>query len=299
MTDMASGSDCSVFLASTREWVDGHLDALLPPASAEPASLHGAMRYSVFGGGKRFRPAIVRLVCREFGAGDEQSARASAAIELVHTYSLVHDDLPCMDDDELRRGRPTCHVVYGEAMATLVGDALQASAFEILAANEPRNVVPELIGVLARAAGSVGMVGGQVLDIESSSGEPTIQSVRTLQAMKTAAMIEAAAQMGALAAGVKGEQVAVAARWGRSVGLCFQVVDDLLDVTSEAAELGKTPGKDAALGRGTAVSVLGFEGAQEEAKRLAQEAHSAAAELGWAPDSLAGRLVNFTLERSF
>lgn len=299
MTDQASSGDCSTFLASTHEWVDGVLERLMPALGTEPASLHEAMRYSVFGGGKRFRPAIVRLVCRGFGGDDEMAARPAAAIELVHTYSLVHDDLPCMDDDELRRGRPTCHVVFGDAMATLVGDALQASAFEILAGCKRRDVVPELVGVLARAAGSVGMVGGQVLDIESSDSEPTVESVHALQAMKTAAMIEASAELGALAAGASSADAKVAARWGRCLGLCFQVVDDLLDVTSEAAELGKTPGKDAALGRGTAVRVLGFEGAQEEARRLAQEARNAAAELGWEPNSLAGRLVNFTLSRSF
>ncbi|MDE0896161.1 MAG: polyprenyl synthetase family protein [Planctomycetota bacterium] len=299
MTDQASSGDCSTFLASTHEWVDGVLDRLMPSLGTEPGNLHKAMRYSVFGGGKRFRPAVVRLVCRGFGGSDEMAEHPAAAIELVHTYSLVHDDLPCMDDDELRRGRPTCHVVFGDAMATLVGDALQASAFEILAGCKRREVVPELVGVLARAAGSVGMVGGQVLDIESSDGVPTALSVRTLQAMKTAAMIEASAELGALVAGASSADAKVAARWGRSLGLCFQVVDDLLDVTSDAAELGKTPGKDAALGRGTAVRVLGFEGAQEEAQRLAQDARDAAAQLGWEPNSLAGRLVSFTLNRSF
>ncbi len=298
MTDPASSGDCKTFLSSTREWVDSSLDRLMPALGTEPSSLHEAMRYSVFGGGKRFRPAIVRLVCRGFGGDDAMAARPAAAIELVHTYSLVHDDLPCMDDDELRRGRPTCHVVFGEAMATLVGDALQPLGFEILGGCERREVIPELVRVLARASGSVGMVGGQVLDIESSLGEPTVQSVRTLQAMKTAAMIEASAELGALVAGASAHGARVAARFGRSLGLCFQVVDDLLDVTSEAAELGKTPGKDAALGRGTSVRVLGLEGAQAEAQLLAQNAREAALELGWGPNSLAGRLVNFTLDRS-
>ena len=183
-------------------------------------------------------------------------------------------------------------------MATLVGDALQPLGFEILGGCERREVIPELVRVLARASGSVGMVGGQVLDIESSLGEPTVQSVRTLQAMKTAAMIEASAELGALVAGASAHGARVAARFGRSLGLCFQVVDDLLDVTSEAAELGKTPGKDAALGRGTSVRVLGLEGAQAEAQLLAQNAREAALELGWGPNSLAGRLVNFTLDRS-
>ncbi len=296
---MASSNDCSVFLASTREWVDGVLETLVPSAATEPVSLHGAMRYSIFGGGKRFRPAIVRLVCREFGGSDQLAARPAAAVELVHTYSLVHDDLPCMDDDDLRRGRKTCHVVYGDGLATLVGDALQPLAFEILSECEPREVVPDLVAVLARATGSLGMVGGQVLDIESSAGEPTPASVHKLQAMKTAAVIEAAAEMGALVAGASSAEAATAALWGKSIGLCFQVVDDLLDVTSEAAELGKTPGKDAALGRGTAVRVLGLDGAREEALRLAETARGAARDLGWKQTSIAERLLQFTLERTF
>ena len=296
---MVSSNDCSVFLASTSEWVDGVLETLVPSAATEPVRLHEAMRYSIFGGGKRFRPAIVRLVCREFGGSDELAARPAAAIELVHSYSLVHDDLPCMDDDDLRRGRTTCHVVYGDGLATLVGDALQPLAFGILAECEPRAVVPDLVAVLARAAGSLGMVGGQVLDIESSHGEPTPASVHKLQTMKTAAMIEASAEMGALVAGASTAEAATAALWGKSIGLCFQVVDDLLDVTSEAAELGKTPGKDAALGRGTALRVLGFDGAREEALRLAEMARGAARDLGWKETSLAERLLQFTLQRTF
>ena len=296
---MGTSNDCSVFLASTREWVDEALLDLLPPADTSPKSLHEAMHYAVFGGGKRFRPAIVRLVCREFGGTDQQAAVPAAAVELVHTYSLVHDDLPSMDDDDLRRGRKTCHVVYGEALATLVGDALQASAFGLLASGCSPKVVPDLVHVLARAAGSIGMVGGQVLDIESSNSEPTADSVSKLQAMKTAAMIEASAEMGAIVAGASRQEVQTAGEWGRSIGLCFQVVDDLLDVTSEAEELGKTPGKDAALGRGTAVRVLGLDGAKAEAERLAGIARGAAKDLGWKPNSLAERLLQFTLERTF
>ncbi|MDF1800259.1 MAG: polyprenyl synthetase family protein [Planctomycetota bacterium] len=288
-------------MSSTRAWVDHALEELLPRADQVPGRLHEAMRYAVFGGGKRFRPAVVRLVCEAFG-GDERAhrtaARAAAAIELVHTYSLVHDDLPCMDDDDLRRGRPTCHVVFGEALATLVGDALQPLAFELLAGGDaPAEARLAMVASLSRAAGSLGMVGGQVLDIESSETSSTAESVHRLQAMKTAAMVRASAELGALSAGASPSETATAGRFGDAVGLCFQVVDDLLDVTATAEELGKTPGKDAALQRGTAVEVRGFDGAKAHAEALADQARAAARDLGWPAGGLADQLITYTLER--
>jgi len=286
--------DLQAWLAETATWVEGVLDRVMPPEEAEPASLHGAMRYAIFGGGKRFRPAVVRLVCEALGGSAEAAEAPAAAIELVHTYSLVHDDLPCMDDDDLRRGRPTCHVVFGDAMATLVGDALQTLAFELLAETErPAGMVR----ALARAAGSQGMVGGQVLDIESSDGEPDPASVERLQDLKTASMVRASAELGALAAGASDELVAAAGRFGQALGQCFQVVDDLLDVTATAEELGKTPGKDAALHRGTAVEVLGLEGAAARADELAEAARHAADELGVIRGGLAHSLVRYTRKR--
>ena len=286
--------DLQAWLAETATWIEGVLDRVMPPEEAEPASLHGAMRYAIFGGGKRFRPAVVRLVCEALGGSAEAAEAPAAAIELVHTYSLVHDDLPCMDDDDLRRGRPTCHVVFGDAMATLVGDALQTLAFELLAETErPAGMVR----ALARAAGSQGMVGGQVLDIESSDGEPDPASVERLQDLKTASMVRASAELGALAAGASDELVAAAGRFGQALGQCFQVVDDLLDVTATAEELGKTPGKDAALHRGTAVEVLGLEGAAARADELAEAARHAADELGVIRGGLAHSLVRFTRKR--
>jgi len=296
-----AGVELSAWMDSTRTWVDAALEELLPSAESVPSRLHEAMRYAVFGGGKRFRPAVVRMVCEAFG-GDEQAqrtaARAAAAIELVHTYSLVHDDLPCMDDDELRRGRPTCHIVFGEALATLVGDALQPLAFELLAGGDaPSEARLAMVTSLARAAGSLGMVGGQVLDIESSDSVPTPESVHRLQAMKTAAMVRASAELGALSAGASAAETETAGRFGDALGLCFQVVDDLLDVTATAEELGKTPGKDAALHRGTAVEVRGFDGAKAHAEALADQARAAARDLGWKGGGLADQLITFTLER--
>lgn len=284
------------WLADTQAWVDAVLEGVLPPKSATPGSLHDAMRYAVFGGGKRLRPAIVRLIAESFGCTDLRLAEpGAAAIELVHTYSLVHDDLPAMDDDDLRRGRATCHVVYGEALAILVGDALQTLAFEQLA-HAPAGSV----SALARAAGSRGMVGGQVLDIESDGRAETWREVLELQRLKTAAMLRAAAELGALAAGVQDvERFEAVGRFGELLGQTFQVVDDLLDVTASADVLGKTPGKDAALERGTSVAVLGLAGAREAAESFADGARQAARKLGWGPGSRADDLIAFTLERAF
>lgn len=290
----AAAADLEAWLGATAAWAEAALDRHLPAADVEPASLHGAMRYAVLGGGKRFRPAVVRMVCEALGGDAAEAELPAVAIELVHGYSLVHDDLPCMDDDDLRRGRPTVHVVHGEAMATLVGDALQTLAFELLA-DAPRPA--DMVRALARAAGSRGMVGGQVLDIESSDSAPTPDSVQRLQSLKTAAMVRASAELGALAADATPDLVAAAGRFGEALGQCFQVVDDLLDVTATAAELGKTPGKDAALHRGTAVEVLGLEGAGARADELAGAARRAADELGASPGGLAHALVAFTRRR--
>lgn len=284
------------WLAETGTWIDGVLDRVMPAKQATPAGLHEAMRYAVFGGGKRLRPAIVRAVAESFGLTDLTKAEpAAAAIELVHTYSLVHDDLPAMDDDDLRRGRATCHVVYGDALAILVGDALQTLAFELLA-EAPRGSV----AALARAAGSRGMVGGQVLDIESDGRVVRWNEVLELQRLKTAAMLRASAELGALSAGVVDfERLQAAGRFGELLGQAFQVVDDILDVTASAEVLGKTPGKDAALERGTSVAVLGLDGAREAAEDFAEGAREAARGLGWAAGSRAEALIRFTLERAF
>lgn len=287
--------DLRPWLDETRTWVDAALDAALPAEGETPERLHEAMRYAVFGGGKRLRPALVRLVAEAFGAPLEAAAAPAAAVELIHTYSLVHDDLPAMDDDDLRRGRATCHVVYGDALAILVGDALQSLAFQQVATGpDPAASVQ----TLAVASGSMGMVGGQVLDIESDSDGAEWGAIRRLQGMKTAALIAASAELGGLAAGASADELALVRRFGTSLGRAFQVVDDLLDVTASAEVLGKTPGKDAALHRGTAVAALGFEGAKELAASLADDARAACRSLGWGPDSRAEALIRFTLQRS-
>ena len=286
----------SVWLEDTRLWIDRELDRLMPPADAHPERLHQAMRYVLVGRGKRLRPAIVRLVCGELGGEDEDATRPAAAIELVHSYSLVHDDLPCMDDDELRRGRPTCHVAFDEATAILAGDALLTLAFEVLAP-VGGELGAELVGVLARGAGAAGMVGGQVLDLTLERAGADLDVLLDMHARKTAALFAAAAEMGAIAAGARDERRVLARAYGRALGLSFQAVDDLLDVTGDARTLGKTPGKDAALARATLVAAVGLERGRAKAQELGNAARASAAALGWGSGALGTRIVDFVLAR--
>jgi geranylgeranyl pyrophosphate synthase len=254
------------------------------------------MRYALLGGGKRMRPALVRLVCLELGGSDADAERPAAAVEAIHAYSLAHDDLPCMDDDDLRRGRPSCHKVHGEALALLAGDALQTAAFECLAGDEGARAI-DWIRVLSKAAGARGMVGGQVLDMTLSSTSLSLDSVREMQRGKTGALISAAAEMGAIAARAKPERREEARAFGAALGALFQVVDDILDVVGVAAEMGKTPGKDARHEKPTIVAVLGLDGAWAEAQRTAEESRRAARRLGMGESSLGSQLVDWLLER--
>jgi len=284
--------DLGPWLEESRVWAERQLERFVPPEDAHPASLHRAMRYALFGGGKRLRPAVVRLVCP-----DEQAARPAAAIELVHTYSLVHDDLPCMDDDDLRRGRPTCHVAFDEATAVLAGDALLTLAFEVVSADEHGRGA-ELAGILARAAGAAGMVGGQVLDLSLEQGGTTDMDVlQDMHARKTAALFAAAAEMGAVAGGADARARRGARDYGRALGLLFQAVDDVLDVTGDSLTLGKTPGKDASLERATIVTTVGLEGGRERARQLAREAQEAARGLAVGDSDRARRVVEYVLAR--
>lgn len=294
---MSAGTqaELSQWLTQTKAWADRALVAFLPVGEAHPARLYGAMRHPFMGGGKRLRPALVRLVALQLGGSDQAAERPAAAIELVHSYSLVHDDLPCMDDDDLRRGRPTVHVAYDEATAVLAGDALLTLAFEVLAGAKAGAA---LVGVLARDAGAAGMVGGQVLDLSLElSAETNLEAVLDMHRRKTSALFAAAAEMGAIAAGANLETRNAARGFGLSLGSAFQAVDDLLDVTGDAQTLGKTPGKDAALDRASLVAAVGFERASEIAEELVQEAYGALARLGWPAEGLAGQLLEFVLKR--
>jgi geranylgeranyl pyrophosphate synthase len=282
------------WLEEGRAWAERELSAALPRADEPPRRLHEAMRYALLGGGKRLRPTLVRLLCLELG-GQESAARPPAvALELVHTYSLVHDDLPAMDDDALRRGRPTVHVAFDEATAILVGDALLTLAFELLGADEHGR---EHARVLGRAAGSRGMVGGQMLDLTLAPDALVLGALEDMHARKTAALFAAAAEMGAIAADREASARRAAAEYGRALGGLFQAVDDLLDVTGDAATLGKTPGKDAALARPTLVRALGLEGARARAEAHAEAARAQAFELLPGPSNALSELVEFVLSR--
>ena len=306
MTDDPSA--LSAWLRDSRTWADRVLERYVPPATTHPTRLYEAMRYALFGGGKRIRPALVRLVAESLGAPSEAAERPAAAIELIHTYSLIHDDLPCMDDDDLRRGRATCHVAFDEATAVLAGDALQTLAFEVLA--EAPSQAALLTVLLARAAGPAGMVGGQVLDlfgggdrspagfeVSSERAPETPGSLADVHARKTAALFRAAAEMGAVVAGGDADARQRARSYGRALGLCFQAVDDLLDVTGDAQTLGKTPGKDEILDRRTLVATVGFEEGRVRARELAAEARHFAQELGFGAGQPGHELVDFVLGR--
>ena len=249
------------------------------PLSA-PAGLGEAMRYAVLDGGKRLRPLLTLAAARAVaGAVDVPAAlRSACAVELIHAYSLVHDDMPCMDNDVLRRGKPTVHVAYGEAQALLAGDALQALAFELLTP-EDGSVAPavqaRLCAALARAAGHHGMAGGQAIDLAHVGLAMTEAALRDMHRRKTGAMLEVSVHMGALSAGADAPTLACLQRYAQAIGLAFQVVDDILDVTADSATLGKTAGKDQANDKPTFVSLLGLAGAQAQAQALLQDALAA------------------------
>ncbi|MFQ5958905.1 MAG: polyprenyl synthetase family protein [Alphaproteobacteria bacterium] len=251
--------------------VNGTLDQLLPRTQGAEGRVAEAMRYATLAGGKRLRPFLVVAGARLFDVPERSALRAAAAVEMIHSYSLVHDDLPAMDDDDLRRGQPTCHVAFDEATAILAGDALLTRAFEVLSASETHAdpaVRCELVHGLAVAAGSAGMVGGQMIDLIAEGRALDIDGVTRLQALKTGALIAFSCEAGAIL-GEAGAQARVAlAGYGRDLGLAFQVTDDLLDVEGSEAETGKAVGKDAVVGKATFVELLGVEGAREYAGDL-------------------------------
>jgi len=268
------------FLDESRRLVDATLDRWLPAADAEPRRLNEAARYALFAGGKRLRPAVARAACRALGGSDEDVLPACCALELVHTYSLIHDDLPAVDDDDLRRGLPTCHVRFGEATAILAGDALQTEAFRILAEHTPRpELVADLVTELARAAGIEGMVGGEVADLEAEGQTPDRDRVEFIHNRKTAALFSAAATMGGIVAGASQQAREALRRYGRSMGLAFQIVDDVLDETGDAATLGKSPGKDRRARKMTYPAVAGIDASRQAARELAARAAEALAVL--------------------
>jgi farnesyl diphosphate synthase len=282
---------------------EGALDACLPPEHGLPCSaeLAAAMRYAVMGGGKRLRAFLVLEVAAIFGADGPGAERAAAAVECLHAYSLVHDDMPCMDDDDLRRGKPTVHKVWSEATAVLAGDALQTLAFEILAdpmTHLDGDVRARLVLRLAQASGHAGMVGGQAIDLAAEAAETPLAAaqVKRLQAMKTGALIEFAAEAGAILARAADRDIARVRASAQALGEAFQIADDLLDVTGTEAEVGKRVGKDAGAGKATFVDIAGVAGARARAAALVAQAAEQLAPYGARAARLA-EAANFVLER--
>jgi farnesyl diphosphate synthase len=279
--------DFGAWVRDVQAQTEEALDRFLPPADAVPTRLHAAMRYTTLGGGKRVRPLLAYAAGELFGGGAEAVARAACAVEMIHVYSLVHDDMPCMDDDDLRRGKPTVHVAYDEATALLVGDALQALAFEVLAdinANE-KDVAParlvQMLRLLAEAAGTKGMCGGQAIDLDSVGLSLTLDELERMHQLKTGAMLRVSVLLGALAGrDLAPHELEALAAYARAIGLAFQVVDDVLDATADSATLGKTAGKDAAANKPTYVSILGLEPSKALAEQLRRQAHEALAPFG-------------------
>ena len=292
-------TDVKSLIQEGAELTDRALEALIPTAETVPASIHGAMRHSTFAGGKRLRPVLVMQAAVTIaGRLPSGIAHLGAAIEMLHTYSLIHDDLPALDNDDLRRGKPTCHKVFGEAIAILAGDALQTRAFEVLAnLDAPPAAVVQIIGLVANAVGTVdGMIGGQVLDIESEGHKPTPELVESIHRAKTGALIRVSVVAGGVYAGATADDVTRLDLFGRKAGLAFQIVDDVLDMTVDSAHLGKTAGKDLATEKATWPAVFGIEQSQRDAASLIEEAFAALAPYGSRADGLKS-VARYLVER--
>ncbi|EKM99510.1 MULTISPECIES: polyprenyl synthetase family protein [Acidocella] len=286
-------------LAEVARLVEAQLDALLPVPETAEAKLMEAMRYAVLNGGKRMRAFLVMEVARLFSVNRTCAARVAASVEMLHAYSLVHDDLPAMDDDDLRRGQPSCHKKFDEATAILAGDALQTRAFEVLAEEDTHGDAEariELVLALASASGMRGMVGGQMIDMQSEGKELSGAEITRLQALKTGRLIQYAAEAGAILGRAPTAQRQAIVAYGRDLGAAFQIYDDVLDETATAEEMGKTAGKDAASGKATMVAVLGLERARAQAERLAEQAAAHLESFGERA-ALLQALARFTVSR--
>lgn len=250
--------------------VEKALRTLLPSEKTKPAAIHRAMRYSLMAGGKRLRPILTLAACEAVGGKAQNAVPLACAVECIHTYSLIHDDLPCMDDDDLRRGKPTSHKVFGEGMAVLAGDALLTVAFELVAKAKPskRYSTADMVLELARASGSLGLIAGQVADLEGEGKKPTLAQLRFIHENKTAALITASIKLGAMAGNATTKQLKGLERFGKHLGLAFQVIDDILDITQTSEQLGKSAGKDLKAQKATYPALMGLEKAKKEAAKL-------------------------------
>jgi len=288
-------------LQSGVEITDRALERLLPPVTQVPASIHGAMRHSVFAGGKRLRPILVYEAARTLAKGELPHGieDLGAAIEMLHTYSLIHDDLPALDNDDLRRGKPTCHVAFGEAIAILAGDALQTLAYQTLSTlGCPAPVTVEILRLISEATGTVeGMIGGQVLDLEGEHSKPTPESVHAIHRAKTGALLRVSVVTGGLYAGATHHDTVRLTAFGRKAGLAFQIMDDVLDMTQNSEQLGKTAGKDVASDKATWPAVFGIETSRNDAARLIKEAFTELEPYGDHADGLKA-IAQYLVERT-
>ncbi|MGK0186248.1 MAG: geranylgeranyl diphosphate synthase type II [Verrucomicrobiales bacterium] len=265
------------YINEQRVRVDAAMDKLMPAEDVMPPTAHKAMRHSMFAGGKRLRPILCLAATEACGGDIDRAMPLACAAEAVHTYSLMHDDLPCMDDDDFRRGHPTCHKVFGDAVAVLAGDALQALAFEMAAGAEPssRFGVREYVMELASTAGSQHLIAGQIMDMEGEGTVCTEEGLRAIHERKTMALLTSSVRLGAMSSGADDAQLEALTRFGKALGLAFQVIDDILDVTQTSEKLGKSAGKDVAAEKATYPSILGMEASRAEANRLTAEAYAA------------------------
>src|SRR5438270_2148314 len=288
------------YLRSRQKEIDRALDRYLPKATVKPATLHKAMRYSLFAGGKRLRPILCLAAAEACGGKIENALPLACAMECIHTYSLVHDDLPSMDNDDFRRGTPTCHKVFGDGIAVLAGDGLLTIAFEIVSSAKPtaRYDMSILLREIAVAAGSQKLIAGQVADLEAEGRKANRAQLRYIHENKTAAILTTSLRLGALSANAAAKKLNAMTKFGRALGLAFQIIDDILDVTQTSEKLGKSAGKDIAAQKATYPAVIGLEKSRAEAKRLTKKAHDALSMFGRNGQALHA-LANYLLEREY
>jgi geranylgeranyl diphosphate synthase type II len=292
--------DVKQYLAARQKEVDRALDRFLPKASTRPATIHKAMRYSLFAGGKRLRPILCLAAAEACGGKIAAALPLACGVECIHTYSLIHDDLPSMDDDDFRRGRPTCHKIFGDGIAVLAGDALLTIAFEIVSRAKPtsRYTMSILLREIAIAAGSQKLVAGQVADLEAEGHKTDRAQLRYIHENKTAAILTTTVRLGAMSANADAKKLRATTKYGRALGLAFQIIDDILDVTQTSEKLGKSAGKDVAAKKATYPAVIGLEKSRAEAKRLTRQAHNALSIFGEKGEALHA-LANYLLEREY
>lgn len=295
----ASDSELPHFPGETRTLIDAELDRVLPAASVPPSKVHAAIRWSVFAGGKRLRPLLLLAAGETFGAAREQLLATACALEMIHTYSLIHDDLPSMDNDDLRRGRATCHVRFGEATAILAGDALQTLAFKTISEDErlsPAKRVRLISEVASASATPDGMVAGQACDLEAESREVDAEELEKIHRLKTGALIIAAARCGAIIADATAKELAAVTEYAAQLGLLFQITDDLLDITATAEAIGKTPGKDMRSKKATYPALYGVEATRKHLHKAHERACDSLNSIEW-PTELLRAIADFILKR--